>query len=549
MQKCKKVNFVIYGDSWFEILKFIDSVKKLCSSNSEFLPTFEDIEISIKEYHYFFSLINGNEKYELNFRALGKYKDNLDNKFINDMVLSGGKPDILIFSKGKPILGIEDTDTAQVGNSSLQRMDRVDWFIRNEIPFLYSTFFTTFDRSASKIQERRPSIVQKIFFDRFHNINILYKRHQDIINSDDDLLLAKYFFDKILHITEDLSIYENMKLEPKEEQKCEELNSFSNKQSEGDKWNWKPSFVNDSMLLSKLYDERKLFTFSHKCKQKVGFARFEDIKKAILEFDSDVDFNGYDNITDWVLINPVMFVQKTKNSKFVKVDPATGEFVFFRNLFDENSNLTLIYSPNATTEIILNSRNKLSHHLKNKSDLILLSNNKETRLIDKNLLLDYSEKITKRKVDEDDIDFVIYNYFLKNDYKSLYISAPCASWSRLTYNTKKIMDISKDDERPDYVYINEKLKIIVIGESKEKYNDLLNKRDKHLRTFLKFKNEMIKFNEFKGFEIVELNMCLYEENITPNHSLIMVKYDDKFKYIIDTTHCKNANKLFSNNEK
>lgn len=540
-------NFVVYGDSWFEINKLIKSIKKTISLNNNFLSTFEEKEISLKEYIYRFKISYKGSDINLNFTCLGKYKDNINNKYISEMLDSGGKPDILIFENNEPILGIEDTDTSQIGNSSLQRMDRIIWFIKNKISFLYLTYYTTFDRSGLKLEKRRPSAAQSIFFEQNENLEILYKDDQNIQNESDDELLGRFFINKFINIKQQFLNSDKLKNDIKLSNSYKELNLFLNNDHIINENVWKPNFLSDSLLLSELSSENKLFTFSKKSRQKVGFVKSIDLINKINEISGKkVDFKNI-SLSEYVLINPIMFAQKKDGTQKIKVDPATGEFVFYSELFKKYKNVALIYSKNATEENIQNSNNKLTYHIKHKSDLILLSNKQKTKIIDKNLLKEYHKIVKNISVDEDDIDFALYNFLLKNNYECLYISAPGSSWSRITYKENKIIDVSKIDKRPDYIFINDINKTIIIGESKFKYRDLICNRNKNISTFDKFKSKLLDIDAFKKYNIFEINLCVNEKNISPKFSLITINVKNNLKFKVNLEYCK-ENYLFSNNK-
>ena len=549
--------FLVYGDSWFEINKFILSITQLCE-NKGFLLVKKTKFKSLKEREYTLEFQVSQIKYFVDFVCMGKFKDNINlNHHIKELLENGGKPDLLIFDfeTKLPILGIEDTDTSQIGNSSYQRMERIDWFIKKNIPFLYITFFHSFDRSKNnKQQKRKPSSLQFFFFEQTQNLDILYKDNQDIESSRDNFLIGKYFLEKILKINlnlnKEVKIIQN-KFKENNNQYNEFL-SFITEQFESKKlkWEWKPDFLKDSKILKELYDNNKLFTFSSKKRQKIGFVEYEEIMNLIQKYT-----NVYPQIkkTKWVLINPVMCIQKNnndvgdliKNYKF-KVDPATGEFVFFKYLFSSLTTIALIYSPKANTKNIISAKNKLIFHLKAKADLILLSNNKETKIIDKNELQNYEVK-ENNNIDEDDISFAAYEFFVENNYLCMYSSAPGSSWTRILYKNQKIIDVSKKDKRPDFIHINEDKKIILIGESKLKYEQLLKHREKHKKTFKDFADKLKRTNLFKNFKFLEINVCEYTENIKSisiDFDLIMVKNNNE---TIDLSFCNKE--LFSNYKK
>lgn len=518
--------FTIYGDSWFEINKFINSMENLLKFNQNFKNVkFIKNQENIKKYYYNFTFEYSNNMFDISFYCCGKYKNNIQVSEIQEMLKNGGKPDLVFMENGKIILGIEDTETSQVGNSSLQRMERIDFFLKNSINFLYLTYYQSFDRSNHKKQKRKASATQLMFFEK-NNIDILYKGDQDNYDIEDDLLISKYFLNKIMNFKLNYKYQQDIINNLKSEKIYKEINDFLKTNSNN--WEWKPRFLNDSPILKKLY-EKKLFTFSSKKTQKVGFVKGVDLVEILNLFNiNDVNIS----INDIYLMNPVMFVQKS-GKKIIKVDPATGEFVFYNKLFKNFKNITLIYSPRATLDLILNTKCKLSHHIKEKSELIILSNNSNNIIINTKELLDYNSYNLNIKKDEDDLDFVFYNWIFKHGYENLYISAPCASWSRISYNGKKIIDISKNDKRPDYIFINKKKKILIIGESKEKYNDLIKHRKKHLDCFNEFSKKLRKTNFFNDYKIIEVNTSfIKEDDKIPDFNHVGILVDNDLSFVI-----------------
>lgn len=522
----KKI-FTIYGDSWFEIDKFISSMKILLKFDSNFKNVkFTKYQDNLKKYCYNFIFEYSNNKFDISFDCCGKYKNNIQVPVIQEMLKNGGKPDLVFMENNKIILGIEDTDTSQVGNSSLQRMERIDFFLKNKIHFLYLTYYQSFDRSVLKKQERKPSATQLMFFEK-NDINILYKVNQDMHDIEDELLISKYFLNKIMNFKLDYKYQQNIIDNIKREKIYEEIDNFL--KINNSNWEWKPAFLNDSPILKGLYIKNKLFTFSSKKTQKVGFVKGVDLINILSQYHIDSRNISPEEI---YLLNPVMFIQK-KGDKIVKVDPATGEFVFYNKLFKDFKNITLIYSPQATPNLFLNSKCKLSHHIKEKSELVILSNNNNNIAIDTNELSDYNSYNLNNKKDEDDLDFAFYNWITEHGYEDLYISAPCASWSRILYDGVKIIDISKNDKRPDYIFINKKKKIIIIGESKEKYNDLIKYREKHLECFNEFSNKLRETNFFNNYKIIEVNISfINNDDETPNFNHVGILVNKDLSFVI-----------------
>lgn len=518
MKNIKRI-FIIYGDSWFEIIKFIDSVKLLLNSdNSKYMNiVFKMKQKSIKSYEYIFKFEYLNLKYEIIFMCFGKYSNNSNIKDINKLLQSGGKPDLIFLENNKIILGIEDTLGSQVGNSSLQRMERVDFFITNKIPFLYLTYFKSFDRSQKQKETRKASSSQLAFFEK-NKISILYKENQDVINVNDQKLISQYFFNNVLKVIQNFEHQKYLKNQIRQQDAYHELTLFL-ENNQINNWNWNPTFVNESPILEKLHKENFLFTFSSKSRQKVGFVKYKHLLKVIKEYQIKLNLNVEND--DWILINPVMFVQKNKHIN--KVDPATGEFVFYNNLFSKFKNVTLIYSPLATKKEVLRAKNKLIHHIKDKSDAIIISNKLENTIILKNDLKDYDNDTKTTHLNEDDLDFAVYNYLLTKGFENLYISAPSSSWSIIVFENNKILDISKNELRPDFVFIHKDKKIIILGESKKSCKDLIKDREKHIRTFKTFSNKLKSTNLFIDYTFIEVNSCFSKEKLEVDFNLIIVK--------------------------
>ena len=82
------------------------------------------------------------------------------------------KPDVVIYSKetDEIICGIENTETAFVGNATWQRQGRVISFLKEEIPFIFIAYYTKRDKSQNTI--RRPD---SLFPLSFFALTISYK--------------------------------------------------------------------------------------------------------------------------------------------------------------------------------------------------------------------------------------------------------------------------------------------------------------------------------------------------------------------------------------
>lgn len=120
---------------------------------------------------------------------------------------------------------------------------------------------------------------------------------------------------------------------------------------------------------------------------------------------------------EYVLLNPVMGFDKGAGKKILKVDPATGEFVAFSNLFknDNVANIAIVFSQNATKNDILNSNCKLFRAVQELADLVLIANNKETKLID---LSGYKYSYNrKNEFSEDDVLKVVDDYMRSNGFE------------------------------------------------------------------------------------------------------------------------------------
>jgi len=149
------VPFYSYSDNILESLDII----KLIMGQVEFLEFLGVFAEQIDQPIYFFKIKNSNKN--IGIKICGSY-ENWDlpvriSKIINYI----DKLDIVITDKdAEPILAIETTGTANVGNSQWQREGRKIGAAINKTPMVYQTFYAGTDRSQGTDVAREATCLQ-----------------------------------------------------------------------------------------------------------------------------------------------------------------------------------------------------------------------------------------------------------------------------------------------------------------------------------------------------------------------------------------------------
>ncbi|MBA7598099.1 hypothetical protein ES703_05108 [subsurface metagenome] len=149
------IPFYSYSDNILESWELISLIIEY-SEFLEFLGVFAE---QIDQPIYFFKIKNANKN--IGIKICGKYENWDLPEQVSKIINYIDKLDIVITDKDtKPILAIETTGTANVGNSQWQREGRKIGAAINKTPMVYQTFYAGTDRSQENDVVREATCLQ-----------------------------------------------------------------------------------------------------------------------------------------------------------------------------------------------------------------------------------------------------------------------------------------------------------------------------------------------------------------------------------------------------
>jgi hypothetical protein len=160
-EKIKHVNFISFSDNTLESVHIFDLIIRFGKLLKFIGVVYEPINQPI----YCFSSID--EKHIINIKICGQYSAWELPRSVEKIIHFADIPDVVICRFDKlfsPVVVVETTGTANVGNSQWQREGRKLGAIFSNTPIIYQTYYSGTDRSqeVEKGQPREPTSLQAI---------------------------------------------------------------------------------------------------------------------------------------------------------------------------------------------------------------------------------------------------------------------------------------------------------------------------------------------------------------------------------------------------
>jgi len=488
-----KIKLKCYCDSSQEMIEFIDSLKIYqLISDYDYYYNNEDVSVT----HCF--EYNGNI---FEMRAYGIFSQTILPKNIKKFIDDAFKPDIFICDEDDNlIISIEKTSTAPVGNAVNQRLHRLFYALKNNIPYSYILPKSGYDQSQN--MERENTGVLKIISESFNGFNPIFLYDNNIVEED-----AKRYESLLDLITEGKIINYSFTINS-------ELNNIPN---------WSKS--------EKTAPKNKEFYNKIKEIFKSGKSPYTKAPFSIVDIKEDSGIN-----IPMGKYGLICVPGYKKNGTYS--DPNCGDIATFSSFIREFIGLEkiIIYifqdKSNLTKKKFLSQNNKLVKMCKIYSDYVILHD--ESIISNGEISLKLTSESSENKVGEDTVTILLaLPATLDNEFKLEYIQCPSGSW---TYNAID-NNVKRDDIRPD-VIIKSINKTISIS-SKKDIKDLNEKeKDRSYNTdFLIYavsSKKVDTFNLLENEALIILDLkegtdLLYFTNSSELSELIHKLYSSKFK--------------------
>jgi hypothetical protein len=424
----KNINIKCYCDSSQEMIELMDSLREHnLINNYDYIYDNNDISIT-----HSFNFDNT----RFNMKAFGIYSQTNMPKTIKSYIDDAFKPDIFFCDEDDNlIISMEKTSTAPVGNAINQRLHRLFYAVKNNIPFKYILPNTGFDQSQN--MERKNTGVLPIIAESFNGFNPVF--FYDSKNSGDE-------YKEILNIIKSNKEI-NYSLDIK-------------KINESEKPNWSKS--------DKTIPKNKAFYTKIKDLFQSGKTLYKGAPFSIINID-DTDIPGIPSGEYGIICVPGY----KKNGAYA--DPNCGDIATFSSFLKEFTNIKniIVYlfedRSNLDKDKFLKQNNKLLKMCKLYTDYVVLHD--ESVILNNEINIKISNQNSENKIGEDTVTIILaLPATLENEYKLNYIQCPSGSW---TYNAVD-NNVKRDDIRPDII-ITKDDKIISIS-SKNDIKDL-NKKE------------------------------------------------------------------------
>jgi hypothetical protein len=573
--------FYVYGDNMQEAMQIVFWLE-------EFNPELKLIQVG------YMGISNYVRKYKVQgkiytFIMTSYYRNGKIPDAVRNLVKELDKPDAIVYSlkEKKVLFGVENTVSTLAGNATWQRTGRAINFLKNNIPFVFCSYYSKLDKSALEKSKkipppRKPGALFVILYlaltlkystpaliafyeheDLKQNMNP-EKKNKDWREDVFQYLYALIMKDGRREKKELAECYKNMKdyyfardkiESTKEEFGESNLKYIKNFRFEKNivkhikrkknkplfqtplEFTWKPK--NGEELIHTMFPDVTFYQLSKNCKAGITF----ETEKIIEICNARSSHKGYfqDSIKENMptVILPIKLT-KGETRQFTD-DPYNGEIPAFSELYQqsfEKVNIIILltdHSKENEYEVEKAKGRKVYKAISKYASIVMDKDYSVFQRYSEQAILDEKGKYEKTKITEDNITCFFETILKLENIVPTFINPPGGSWSDMhLYPTDEFYYYNRNDERADIAYYRPETNTYYVGESKDNSKSLektLKQEERKVETITKIIKEHIHLPEiqYKRFAIFNGNTndaekILQESNF---HYVVVIQENDK----------------------